>query len=32
VAPGRSDGLSGPLPETRRDDEKPRPEAVPKAR
>jgi cytochrome c oxidase cbb3-type subunit 3 len=32
VAPGRSDGLSGPLPETRRDDETPRAEAVPKAR
>ena len=32
VAPGRNDGLSGPLPEQRRDDEKMKPEAVPKAR
>lgn len=32
VAPGRNDGLSGPLPEQRRDNEAPRAEAVPKAR
>jgi cytochrome c oxidase cbb3-type subunit 3 len=32
VAPGRSDGLSGPLPEQRRDDETPQAEAPPKAR
>lgn len=32
VAPGRSDGLSGPLPEQRRDDETPKPEAPPRAR
>ena len=32
VAPGRSDGFSGPLPESRRDDEKLQAEAPPKAR
>jgi cytochrome c oxidase cbb3-type subunit 3 len=32
VAPGRSDGLSGPLPEQRRDDEPLRPQIPPKAR
>ncbi|NML13946.1 c-type cytochrome [Azohydromonas sp. G-1-1-14] len=32
VAPGRNEGLSGPLPEQRRDDETPRPEAPPRAR
>jgi cytochrome c oxidase cbb3-type subunit 3 len=32
VAPGRSDGFSGPLPESRRNDEKPRAEAPPRAR
>ncbi|WP_298231318.1 c-type cytochrome, partial [uncultured Azohydromonas sp.] len=32
VAPGRNDGLSGPLPEQRRDDERLGAEAVPKAR
>lgn len=32
VAPGRSDGLSGPLPEQRRDDEKLQAEAPPRAR